>query len=231
MVVNQMLFSWKKKKSKEKIFFNKNNNDLVIELKERGITNKNILSAIKKVPRELFVSETSTQWAYENIALPVVCGQTISQPYVVAYMIDCLKLKKTDKVLEVGTGTGYQAAIISHLCQKIYTIEIFNKLLNQAKTNMEKLKIKNINYKLGNGVKGWGEKIFFDAIIVSAASEEIPSKLLQNLKNNGKLIFPKKYSFENQKLILIKKNSENNIEKKELFDVRFVPLLNENIKH
>ena len=231
MVVNQMLFSWKKKKSKEKIFFNKNNNDLVIELKERGITNKNILSAIKKVPRELFVSETSTQWAYENIALPVVCGQTISQPYVVAYMIDCLKLKKTDKVLEVGTGTGYQAAIISHLCQKIYTIEISNKLLNQAKTNMEKLKIKNINYKLGNGVKGWGEKIFFDAIIVSAASEEIPSKLLQNLKNNGKLIFPKKYSFENQKLILIKKNSENNIEKKELFDVRFVPLLNENIKH
>ena len=226
-----MLFSWKKNRSKEKIFFNKNNNDLVIELKERGIANKNILNAIKKVPRELFVSETSAQWAYENIALPVECGQTISQPYVVAYMIDCLKLKKTDKVLEVGTGTGYQAAIISYLCQKIYTMEIFNKLLNQAKTNMEKLKIKNINYKLGNGVKGWGEKIFFDAIIVSAASEEIPSKLLQNLKNKGKLIFPKKYSFENQKLILIKKNSENNIEKRELFDVRFVPLLNENIKH
>ena len=152
-----MLFSWKKNRSKEKIFFNKNNNDLVIELKEKGITNKNILNAIKKVPRELFVSETSAQWAYENIALPVECGQTISQPYVVAYMIDCLKLKKTDKVLEVGTGTGYQAAIISYLCQKIYTMEIFNKLLNQAKTNMEKLKIKNINYKLGNGVKGWGE--------------------------------------------------------------------------
>ena len=223
-----MSFPWKKNREKEKIFFNKNNNDLIRELKEKGITNKNILSAIKKVPRELFVNKTSTQWAYENTALPVECGQTISQPYVVAYMIDCLKLKKTDKVLEVGTGTGYQTAIISHLCQKIYTIEIFDKLFNQAKINMGKLKIKNIIYKLGNGLNGWGEKILFDAIIVSAASKEIPPKLLQNLKNNGKLIIPKKYPLENQKLILIEKNSENNFEKKELFDVKFVPLLNNN---
>ena len=151
--------------------------------------------------------------------------------YVVAYMIDCLKLKKTDKVLEVGTGTGYQAAIISYLCQKIYTVEIFNELLFRAKNNIEKLKIKNIIYKLGNGVNGWEEKILFDAIIVSAASEKIPSKLLQNLKNNGKLIIPMKYSFENQKLILIKKNGENNFEKEELFDVKFVPLLNKNTEH
>ena len=223
-----MFFPWKKNREKEKIFFNKNNNDLIKELKEKGITDKNILSAIKKVPRELFVNKVSAQWAYENTALPVECGQTISQPYVVAYMIDCLKLKKTDKVLEIGTGTGYQAAIISHLCQKIYTIEIFDKLFNQAKINIGKLKIKNIIYKLGNGLNGWGEKILFDAIIVSAASKEIPPKLLQNLKNNGKLIIPKKYPLENQKLILIEKNSENNFEKKELFDVKFVPLLNNN---
>jgi protein-L-isoaspartate(D-aspartate) O-methyltransferase len=223
-----MLFPWKKNREKEKIFFNKNNNDLVRELKEKGITNKNILSAIKKVPRALFVNKNSAQWAYENIALPAECEQTISQPYVVAYMIDCLNLKKTDKVLEIGTGTGYQTAIISHLCQKIYTIEIFDKLFNQAKINMEKLKIKNIIYKLGNGLNGWGEKILFDAIIVSAASKEIPPKLLQNLKNNGKLIIPKKYPLENQKLILIEKNSENNFKKKELFDVKFVPLLNNN---
>ena len=223
-----MFFPWEKNREKEKIFFNKNNNDLVRELKEKGITNKNILSAIKKVPRALFVNKNSAQWAYENIALPTECGQTISQPYVIAYMIDCLNLKKTDKVLEIGTGTGYQAAIISHLCQKIYTIEIFDKLFNQAKINMEKLKIKNIIYKLGNGLNGWGEKILFDAIIVSAASKEIPPKLLQNLKNNGKLIIPKKYPLENQKLILIEKNSENNFKKKELFDVKFVPLLNNN---
>ena len=223
-----MFFPWEKNREKEKIFFNKNNNDLIRELKEKGITNKNILSAMKKVPRALFVNKNYSQRAYENIALPTECGQTISQPYVIAYMIDCLNLKKTDKVLEVGSGTGYQAAIISHLCQKIYTIEIFDKLSNQIKINMGKLKIKNVIYKLGNGLNGWGEKILFDAIIVSAASKEIPPKLLQNLKNNGKLIIPKKYPLENQKLILIEKKSENNFKKKELFDVKFVPLLNNN---
>jgi len=222
-----MFFPWRKEKKK----FSKNNNDLIKELKEKGIVDKNILDAMKRVPRELFVNKTYVQWAYEDNALPLECGQTISQPYVVAYMIDCLKLKKTDKVLEVGTGTGYQTAIISYLCQEIYTVEIFNELLFRAKNNTEKLKIKNIIYKLGNGVNGWEEKILFDAIIVSAASEEIPSKLLQNLKNNGKLIIPIKYSFENQKLILIKKIGENNFNKKELFEVKFVPLLNNNTQH
>ena len=218
-------------RTKKKIFFIKNNNDLVTELKKKGISDQKILSAIKKAPRELFINQASAEWAYENMPLPVECGQTISQPYVVAYMIDCLKLKKTDKVLEIGTGTGYQTAIISHLCQKIYTIEIFSKLFTQAKFNIEKLKIKNVIYKLGNGVNGWEEKNFFDAIIVSAASEEISSQLLQNLKINGQLIFPKKYPFENQKLILIEKIGENNFKKKELFDVKFVPLLNSNAQH
>ena len=216
---------------KKKFFFIKNNNDLVTVLKKKGISDQKILSAIKKVPRELFINQASAEWAYENMPLPVECGQTISQPYVVAYMIDCLKLKKTDKVLEIGTGTGYQTAIISHLCQKIYTIEIFSKLFTQAKFNIEKLKIKNVIYKLGNGVNGWEEKNFFDAIIVSAASEEISSQLLQNLKINGQLIFPKKYPSENQKLILIKKIDENNFKKKELFDVKFVPLLSNNVQH
>ena len=226
-----MFFSRKKNKEKKNIFLNKNNNDLIKELKEKGIVNKNILDSIKKVPRELFVNETSVKWAYENMALPVECGQTISQPYVVAYMIECLKLKKTDIVLEVGTGTGYQASIISHLCQKIYTVEIFNELFCRAKNNIEKLKIKNIICKKGNGVNGWEEKILFDAIIVSAASEKIPPKLLQNLKKNGKLIIPKKYSMENQKLILIKKIGENNFEKLELLDVKFVPLLDKEIQN
>ena len=216
---------------KKKSFFIKNNNDLVTKLKKKGIGDQKILSAIKKVPRELFINQASAEWAYENMPLPVECGQTISQPYVVAYMIDCLKLKKTDKVLEIGTGTGYQTAIISHLCQKIYTIEIFSKLFTQAKFNIEKLKIKNVIYKLGNGVNGWEEKNFFDAIIVSAASEEISPQLLENLKINGQLIFPKKYPSENQKLILIKKIDENNFKKKELFDVKFVPLLSNNAQH
>ena len=226
-----MLFSWKKNKVKENIFFNKNNDDLILELKENGITDKDILTAIKKVPRELFVNEISNQWAYENKPLPVECGQTISQPYVVAYMIQCLKIKKSDKILEIGTGTGYQTAIISHLCQKIYTIEIFNKLFQQAKTNINKLKIKNVIYKLGNGVNGWEEKILFDAIIVSAVSKKIPPKLLNNLKIHGNLIIPKKYPLENQKLILIKKTGKNSFDQKELFDVRFVPLLSNNVEH
>ena len=226
-----MLFSWKKNKSKERIFFNRDNDDLLEELKEKGISNKDILNAIQKVPRELFVNKIYFQWAYENIPLPIDCEQTISQPYVVAYMIGCLKLKNTDSVLEIGTGSGYQTAVISYLCQKVYTIEIFDKLFNQAKINIDKLKIKNVICKLGNGIDGWEEKILFDAIIVSAATDKIPLKLLLNLKNHGKLIIPIKYSLENQKLILVKKNSENSFEQKELFDVKFVPLLNKKIEH
>ena len=225
-----MFFSWQKNKKEEEILYKKNNNDLIKELKGKGI-DKNILDAMRKVARELFVNEVSFRYAYENIALPVECEQTISQPYVVAYMIDCLKLKNTDKILEVGTGTGYQTAIISYLCQKIYTIEIFDKLFNQAKINIGKLGIKNVIHKLGNGVNGWGKKILFDAIIVSAASEEIPLKLLQNLKDHGKLIIPIKYSSGNQKLKLIKKTGESSFDQKELFDVKFVPLLNINIEH
>ena len=218
-------------RTKERIFFSKNNDDLLEELKGKGLSDKNILDAIKKVPRESFVNEIYIQQAYENMPLPIDCEQTISQPYVVAYMIDCLKLEKTDIVLEVGTGTGYQTAIISHLCKKVYTIEIFNKLLSKAKINLGKLKIKNVTYSLGNGINGWREKILFDAIIVSAASEKIPVKLLQNLKNFGNLIIPKKYSSGNQKLILIKKTSKNSFDQKELFDVKFVPLLNKNVEN
>ena len=116
-----MFFNRKKNRTKERISFIKNNNDLLKELKEKGINDKNILNAIKKVPRESFVNEISIQWAYDNMPLPIDCEQTISQPYVVAYMIDCLKLKKTDIVLEVGTGTGYQTAILANLCKYVYS--------------------------------------------------------------------------------------------------------------
>ena len=224
-----MLFHWKKNKIKEKNFLSKTNNDLIKELKEKGMADKNILNAMQLVPREIFVDKSFLKKAYENIPLPIDCNQTISQPYVIVYMINCLKLQKTNKVLEIGTGTGYQTAIISHLCQKIYTIEIFEKLLNQAKININKLKINNVLYKLGNGLEGWDEKTLFDSIIISAASEKIPLKILKSLKNNGNLIIPKKYSSGNQKLILIKKTSKDSYDEKELLDVKFVPLLNSNI--
>ena len=107
---------------KQKFFSNKNNDDLIVDLKEKGIINNGILESIKKVPRELFIDDSFIEFIYENIPLPIACNQTISQPYVVACMIDCLKLKKTDKVLEIGTGTGYQTALLAHLCKHVCTI-------------------------------------------------------------------------------------------------------------
>ena len=144
-------------------------------------------------------------------------------------MVACLNLKKTDKVLEIGTGTGYQTAILSHLCQAVYTIEMHSNLLDKAKKRITKLNLKNIIFKLGNGAEGWQNETLFDAIIISAASEIIPAKLLKNLKNQGSLIMPRKKPSGNQKLLLVKKNNETYLEK-ELLDVKFVPLLNMNIK-
>ena len=224
-----MLFPWKKKLNKKLPKLNGNNETLIEELKIEGITEDNILCAIKKVPREIFVEQQFIQQAYKNIPLPIDCGQTISQPYVVAYMTACLNLKKTDKVLEIGTGTGYQTAILSHLCQEVCTIEIHHNLLNKAKKRIATLNLKNIIFKLGNGVEGWQNKTLFDAIIVSAASEKVPVKLLENLKNQGCLIMPQKKQSGNQKLLLIKKNNETYLEK-DLLDVKFVPLLNESIE-
>ena len=220
------LFSWLENKKKFNYLKNQKNNELIFELKVEGITNEKILSAIKKVPRELFVEQHLIKEAYQNNALPTDCGQTVSQPYVVAYMISFLNLKNTDKILEIGTGTGWQTAILSHLCKEVFTIERFNVLLNKAKKNIAKLNIKNVNYKLGNGIMGWGQKVLFDAIIISATSEVIPEKLLENLKSNGRLIMPKKYHTGNQKLLLINKKNENHFDEEELLDVKFVPLLN-----
>jgi len=224
-----MFFPLQKNEIKKLVGLNKNNETLIEELKIEGIKENNILCAIKKVPREIFVRQQFIQQAHENIPLPIDCGQTISQPYVVAYMIACLNLKKKDKVLEIGTGTGYQTAILSHLCQKVCTIEIHGNLLNKAKKRITKLNLKNIFFKLGNGVEGWQNKALFDAIIISAASEIIPDKLLENLKNQGRLIMPKKKPSGDQRLILITKNNETYSEK-ELLSVRFVPLLNKNIE-
>ena len=224
-----MLFPWQKNRIKKLFRLNRNNEALIEELKIEGITENNVLYAIKKVPREIFVERQFIQQAYENIPLPIDCEQTISQPFVVAYMIACLNLKKTDKVLEIGTGSGFQTAILGHLCQEVCTIEIHDKLINKAKKRIAKLNLKNIIFKLGNGAEGWQNKALFDAIIISAASEIIPAKLLENLKNQGCLVMPKKKPSGNQKLLLVKKNNETYLEK-ELLDVKFVPLLNKNIE-
>ena len=211
--------------SKDNLFINKNSNDLVDELKRKKFTNHNILDCIKKIPRELFVKKKLVDRCYENIPLPIDCNQTISQPLVVAFMIHYLDLKKNHQVLEIGTGTGYQTAILASLCKYVYTVEIFQELLSQAKINHNKLKLKNINYMLGNGANGWNKPVLFDAIIISASAEKISSKLLKSLKDKGNLIFPKKYSFENQALLLLKKVNAYKYTSQRLFDVKFVPLL------
>jgi len=206
-------------------FFKTNINDLISDLKQKNFINNTIIKYLEKIPREIFVEKKFVDICYNNIPLPIDCNQTTSQPLVIANMIDCLDVKKTDLVLEIGTGTGYQTALLSYLCKHVFTIEIFEKLINQAKINHAKLNLKNISYLIGNGVNGWNKPILFDSIIISAASKKVTLQLLKTLKTKGKIIFPKEYSSGQQKLLLLKKLNESNYSTQELFGVRFVPLL------
>ena len=207
-------------------FFKKNNiNNLIADLKRNNFTNRTLLKYLEKIPREIFVKKKFVDICYNNIPLPIDCNQTISQPLVTVKMIDSINIKKTDLVLEIGTGTGYQTALLSYLCKHVFTIEIFEKLINQAKINHTKLNLKNISYLLGDGLNGWNKPILFDSIIISAASKKVPIQLLKTLKTKGKIIFPKEYFPGQQKLLLLKKLNDFNYSTNELFDVSFVPLL------
>ena len=206
-------------------FFKNNINDLITDLKQKNFTNTTVLKYLQKIPREIFVGKKYVDICYNNIPLPIDCNQTTSQPLVIVNMIDSLNVKKTDLVLEIGTGTGYQTALLSYLCKHVFTIEIFEKLINQASINHAKLNLKNISYLLGDGSNGWNKPILFNSIIISAASKKVSPKLLKTLKTKGKIIFPKKYSSGQQKLLLLKKLNERNYSTQKLFDVKFVPLL------
>jgi len=206
-------------------FFKSNINNLISDLKQKNFTNKTVIKYLAIIPREIFVQKKFVDICYNNIPLPIDCNQTTSQPLVIANMIDYLDVKKTDLVLEIGTGTGYQTALLSYLCKHVFTIEIFEKLINQAKINHTKLNLINISYLLGDGSNGWNKPILFDSIIISAASKKVPLELLKNLKTKGKIIFPKEYFPRQQKLLLLKKLNELNYSTQELFDVSFVPLL------
>ena len=206
-------------------FFKNNINDLITDLKQKNFTNTTVLKYLQKIPREIFVGKKYVDICYNNIPLPIDCNQTTSQPLVIVNMIDSLNVKKTDLVLEIGTGTGYQTALLSYLCKHVFTIEIFEKLINQATINHTKLNLKNISYLLGDGSNGWNKPILFNSIIISAASKKVSPKLLKTLKTKGKIIFPKKYSSGQQKLLLLKKLNERNYSTQKLFDVKFVPLL------
>ena len=223
-MLSSKLFPWQKNKKKSTVYNNEKNEELIQELRSEGIADEKILTAIRMVPRELFTEKLDE--AYEDKALSVECGQTLTQPFCTAYMASFLNLRKTDNILDIGCGVGWSTAVISKLVKTVFTMERFKKLLDIAKKNIAKLKIENVQFKLGNGFEGWEDKILFDAIIIGAASEVVPVKLLESLKPNGRLIMPKKFDVGNQKLLLVTKKS-GNFEQKELLDVKFVPLLNE----
>ena len=191
----------------------------------RGIVNEKILEAMSLVDRKKFVSRELHKSAYNDSPLPIGYNQTISQPYIVAFMTDAAQLDKTSRVLEIGTGSGYQTAILAELCKEVYTIEVVKPLGQAAKRKLEELEYKNIHIRIGDGYKGWPEKAPFNAIIVTAAPEEIPSILIEQLNEGGKLIIPVgKFNQELMRITRIK----DGIKTEKLMPVRFVPMIKKN---
>ncbi len=195
-----------------------------LNLRRRGISDQAVLRAMEEVPREVFVAPADRDQAYRDSALGIECGQTISQPFVVAYMTEQLKLQKNHKVLEIGTGSGYQAAILSRLCAHVLTIERYRTLADTARDRLEALGYFNIEVMLGDGFDipaGAGD---FDRIIVTAAMEQIPEKLQERLLPGGILIAPVGPHHGTQTLVRVTR-TDSGFERKELVDVRFVPAL------
>jgi len=197
---------------------------LLMELRRQGISDIEVLSAIERVPREKFVPEAFKDQAYENIALPIDCGQTISQPQIVAYMTAALKLAPRLKVLEIGTGSGYQAAVLSYLCRRVYTIERHFSLAKEAEKRFAELRITNIVPQIGDGSKGWPLQAPFDRIIVTARAEILPDILVSQLREDGIMILPIVKKDRSQKVVRLRRRS-NGFDQEELMDARFVPLL------
>jgi len=198
---------------------------LIMKLRKSGITDTAVLSAIERVPREAFIPAMFHDQAYEDIALPIDCGQTISQPLVVASMTQALKVNDRHKVLEIGTGSGYQAAILSKLCRRVYSIERHRPLLIHAERRLTELKVRNITCKAADGMQGWSEQAPFDRIIVTAAAaSEPPEPLLNQLSLGGILIIPMGRDKTSQFIYRIVRQEEG-FSCEQLMPVRFVPLL------
>jgi protein-L-isoaspartate(D-aspartate) O-methyltransferase len=191
------------------------------QLRARGITDSIVLAAMLKVPRHLFVPSGIVNSAYEDTALPLTHGQTISQPFIVAYMTQALELKGGEKVLEIGTGSGYQAAVLAEIVKEVYTIEILPELAKRAEEVLTSLGYKNIHFRTGDGYLGWPEYAPFDAIIVTAAPDHVPQPLVDQLKRGGRMIIP--LGRIDQKLLVIEKG-DTGITRRSTIPVRFVPM-------
>ena len=194
---------------------------LILELRNSGISDSNVLSAIEKIPREQFVPSSFRNQAYENIALPIAEEQTISQPLIVALMSEALELNKNHKILEIGTGSGYQTSILSILSRRVYTIERIKSLLSSSEKIFKKLNLTNIVTKHADGNLGWPEQIPFDRIIFTAATKKISYTILQHIRENGIIVAPMIVNFNQVLTKFIKKNNTLNSEK--ISDVLFVP--------
>lgn len=198
---------------------------LVMHLRSMGISDTDVLAAMEKVPRDAFVPAQMLDQAYEDIALPIGRGQTISQPLVVATMTQALELSDRDKVLEIGTGSGYQTCVLAHLCRRVYSIERHKPLLLQAEKMFDQLKLRNITAIAEDGMKGWPNQAPFDKIIVTAAAQgDPPPALLDQLKPGGIMVIPVATN-EHQVLRRYKKEGDDTFAVKDLLPVRFVPLL------
>ena len=196
---------------------------LTMTLRGMGVVDSDVLSAIEQVPREYFVPAALRDHAYENASLPIAMEQTISQPYVVARMTAALALTGRERVLEIGTGSGYQAAILSFLCRRVYSIERLRPLLVEAETQFRRLRITNITTKVGDGARGWPEGAPFDRIILTCAPASIPAALLNQLKTGGIMVAPEGRD-RSQTLVTVRR-TETGYEKEELLPVKFVPLV------
>ncbi|WP_455211736.1 protein-L-isoaspartate(D-aspartate) O-methyltransferase [Kaarinaea lacus] len=183
-----------------------------------------VMQAMASVPRHEFVPKNQQAYAYENRPLPIGYGQTISQPYIVALMTDLLNISKDHKVLEIGTGSGYQAAILNELTPHVFTIEIVEPLAKKAIETYKRLKLNTINVRTGDGYFGWEENAPFDAIIVTAAADHVPPPLVKQLKNGGRMVIPVGSRFFVQQLILVIKDADGKITTQQILPVRFVPL-------
>jgi protein-L-isoaspartate(D-aspartate) O-methyltransferase len=197
------------------------------QIERRGVKDEGVLKAVRKVEREKFVPNKYLDLAYSDRPLPIGHKQTISQPYIVAYMTEQLQVEKSHKVLEIGTGSGYQAAVLAELANHIFTIEIIPELAESSEKVLIELGYENITVRTGDGYMGWPEEAPFDRIIVTAAPGEIPKKLVEQLAPNGRMILPVGRSNFAQHLYLVRKDKAGNITEEKILAVRFVPMVKE----
>jgi len=197
------------------------------QVEARGIADPNVLAAMQAVPRHAFVPDNQQRYAYNDRPLEIGYGQTISQPYVVAFMTEALRLKRDSKVLEIGTGSGYQAAVCAEICREVYTIEIVEELAKRAGKCLKELGYRNVFVKAGDGFFGWPEHAKFDAIIGTAAAGRVPEPLIEQLKPGGRMILPVGSAGGFQYLVLITKDKDGNLTRSNVMPVRFVPMTGE----